>query len=237
MENSFLEFRILGDWSCEGVAMPIKKGLLFRTLAMDYSFFCGVIAVDGTLLTDEGCDLVFENGDFTIYTPTLDSLNIGDCFRFRVVRGQVFYFSQIFRVVPDDDETCKIEYWCDENTFGFPYEENGFRNSVFLPLMLHSVQYPQKEKIYQKSNGEQVVLYAKIEEEWKLETEYIPLEWHRKLIMALSHDHVRINGKEVAKKEGYKIDYNNEIVSECGEKLYKGSCVVRGNSVERNSNC
>ncbi len=235
MENSFLEFNPLYQWGCEGVALPIKKSGSFRTLADSYLTFDSVVKLYGTVITENGCQLS-ESGDFVFNSSFLSDLEIGTCFRFKVKRGLETLFSQIFRVVPDDNETSRVEYWCDENAFGFPYEED-FANSVFLPLRLYDVQYPQKEKIYQKKNGENVVLSSKIEEEWRLETEYIPLGWHKKIIVALSHDHVRINGKNVVKKEAYKIDYNNEIVTECGEKLYKGTCVVRGDIMEKNSNC
>ncbi len=236
MENSFLEFKPLFQWSCEGVALPMKRSDYFRALVDSNLTFDSVVELYGVAITENGCQLR-ENGDFTFNTSFLSGLEVSTCFRFKVKRGNETLFSQIFRIVAENDEVSRVEYWCDENSFGFPYNDV-FSNSVFLPLRLYNVQYPQKEKVYQKKSGENVVLFAKIEEEWQLETEYIPLDWHKKIIVALSHDHVRINGKNVVKKEAYKIDYSNEIVAECGEKLYKGTCVVRGDTMEKNDfNC
>ncbi len=235
MENSFLEFKPLYEWSCEGVALPMKKKDFFSSYVDSKLVFDSVVSLYGNTITNEGGTIYFD-GEFHFNNSHLSSLDIGDCFRFKARKGSDTFFSTIFRIVADDNDTARVEYWCSEPAFGLPYDDVTF-NSVFLPLRLHSVQYPQKEKVYQKKSGENVVLFANIEEEWQLETEYIPLDWHKKIIVVLSHDYVRINGKNVVKKEEYKIDYSSQIVTDCGEKLYKATCVVRGDVMERNGNC
>ena len=105
-----------------------------------------------------------------------------------------------------------------------------------MPIRLHSPQFKQEDKIYTKRNGEQVVLYANITKEYEGETDYIPMEWHEKILVALSCDEVYINGERVTKSGSYDIDHENYTTSDCGIKLLRATFKVTTNVTQRNSN-
>lgn len=145
--------------------------------------------------------------------------------------------SNLLRYVGDDnDEYSVVNYRCKNSAFGFPFSEINADISVLLPVKIGKPQYSQSDKIYTKRNGDNVVLYSEITKEYECETEYIPEEWHRKLLVALSCDYFYINGELLTKSDKYDIDWKNYLTTDCGEKLAKATFKVKANVTERNSN-
>lgn len=128
-----------------------------------------------------------------------------------------------------------IEYTCGTETFGLPFTTSRPIRQ-WLPIMVKDPQPEQKDEVYEKLSGERVVMYATINEKYSCETDYIPYEWHKRIVMALSCDIVKINGTRLTKSESYEIDWENKIKLECGEKLTKAEWKMVANITSRNSN-
>lgn len=148
---------------------------------------------------------------------------------------QVQKYSNILVRVEDEEQYAVVKYSCKEPAFGFPFDSTGYVQQL-MPINLHSPQFKQEDKVYTKLNGEQVVLYASITKEYDGETDYIPMEWHEKILMALSCDEVYINGEKVTKSGNYEIDHDNCTYSDCGIKLMRATFKVTTNVTQRNSN-
>lgn len=144
------------------------------------------------------------------------------------------YYSNLL-IKEDDAQYADVKYSCKEPAFGFPFDGTGFVQQL-MPINLYSPQFKQEDKVYTKRNGEQVVLFASITKEYEGETDYIPMEWHEKILMALSCDEVYINGEKVTKSGNYEIDHENYTYSDCGIKLMKATFKVTTNVTQRNSN-
>lgn len=156
------------------------------------------------------------------------------------IDNQKTYYSNLL-INDTDADISVLEYRCKEPAFGFPFGNDidtgvalTMRNE--LPIKLYSPQFKQEDKIYTKRNGEQVVLFANITKEYEGETDYIPMEWHEKILMALSCDDVYINGERVTKSGNYEIDHDNCTYSDCGIKLLRATFKVTTNVTQRNSN-
>lgn len=152
---------------------------------------------------------------------------------------QITYSNILRRVIGNDYST--IQYSCSEDAFGYPFShklESGTTPAInqTLPLLLTSPQYKQEDKIYTKRNGENVVLFANIAREYDGHTEYIPIDWHEKILMALSSDKVYINGERVTKSGNYEIDHDNCTYTDCGIKLMRATFKMTTNVTQRNSN-
>ena len=150
-------------------------------------------------------------------------------------------FSNLLKYQDDAKGLTRVEYWCDEDAFGIPFQSAKRSSQVFhavswVPLLLKDPQYATKEEVYEKLNGEEVVLSSTINKEYEMETDYIPEEWHYKLVVALSCDHVTIDSSSCRKSGDYSIDWENYDETECGIQLAKGQCKIRRNYNERNSN-
>lgn len=175
---------------------------------------------------------------FIIRQKSFYRMRVGQQFYLRKMADDgVLSWSKPLVIIDDDKYTSVIKYRCNEPVFGFDYGKRNEFNAIRLPIHLHRPQFPQSDKIYQKSNGERKVLFSKVDKEYELETDYMPVEWHEKLIVALSHDEIWINEERLTKTGEYTIDYENEEFTDCGISLVKGSCKMSTNITLRNSNC
>ena len=105
-------------------------------------------------------------------------------------------------------------------------------NIVELPFYLRDPTMPTDEKIYTRSDGSNIVLYQRKDEQYTLETDLIPYFWHKNIDIALSHDTVYISNPNASsfdplntatqfvKKGNYEIEYMKAPFSSFG----KGSC-------------
>lgn len=158
---------------------------------------------------------------YVLYTPELE-------YEYR-------YSNLLRRYENPEGLLAMIEYTCGTETFGLPFTtDRPIRQ--WLPIMVKDPQPEQKDEIYEKLSGERVVMYATINEKYSCETDYIPYEWHKRIVMALSCDIVKINGVRLTKSESYEIDWENKIKLECGEKLTKAEWKMVANITSRNSN-
>ncbi len=196
---------------------------------------------------------VIKNGVATDYIHFLLDDNIGqfiapmECFRVcveHIFDGEVVKteYSNLLRLVHrDSNYLSELIYGCHETQFGLPFFDDSnveeYKLCIALPVRISKPQYKQTDKIYENRNGEQIVLYATINKEYEGETDYIPEEWHEKIVTALSCDEVYINGERVTKSDSYEIDQDNYTYSDCGIRLTRATFKVKTNVTQRNSNC
>lgn len=203
-----------------------------------------------------------ESGYFIHHTLKALSQYIApmECFRLRHLTGyfdsntgkmvwELTEYSNLLRYVYNEDGYLSaLRYYCNEPQFGLPFFAKEvqvgnrkiytkFGAQLALPIRISKPQYKQTDKIYENRNGEQIVLYATINKEYEGETDYIPEEWHEKIVTALSCDEVYINGERVTKSDSYEIDQDNYTYSDCGIRLTRATFKVKTNVTQRNSNC
>lgn len=211
------------------------------------------VNTDGDDILEENIDLTYNDQWLTLFVEDASYLgllythvSVGETFFLRLTRvknGNTSYlYSQPLVRVPDDGFV-PIEYYCNEDAFGFPFKTVGDNlhtptaAAVMLPIRLHSPQNVQDDKTYVKGNGEVVTLYAKYYKEWEGETEYLSEEMHDKIVAALSCDEVYIDGKRVTKTDKYQVDWENyDLDCDGVTKLAKATFKVRENITQRNSN-
>lgn len=165
--------------------------------------------------------------------------------RFVYANGGVMYLSEVQyeykysnllrRYENEDGGLSLLSYTCGTETFGLPFtSERPIRQ--WLPIMVKDPQPEQKDEIYEKLSGERVVMYATINEKYSCETDYIPYEWHKRIVMALSCDIVHVNGTRLTKSDSYEIKWDNFSKLDCGEKIVKAEWKMVANVTSRNSN-
>jgi hypothetical protein len=71
-----------------------------------------------------------------------------------------------------------------------------FLNRFRLPLKITRAQFPIAREVFTKSNGETVVLSAVISKTYQGETDFLPEKLHERIVVALSHDTVNIEGEK-----------------------------------------
>jgi hypothetical protein len=187
-------------------------------------------------------------GNNTIAVP------VGSCFKFALVWDVYdsshvhvwrFYYgcTNLFRrTAPGDSYTSVIAYanatgsGLSDPSDAFDFHYTGpnltMGNVVELPCYLRDPTMPTSQKIYTRSDGSNVVLYQRKDEQYTLETDLLPYLWHKALDVALSHDYVAIytpnanafdplnTATQFVKKDNYEIEYMKAPFSSLG----KGSC-------------
>lgn len=159
------------------------------------------------------------------------------CFRIRVLSGSTHYYSQPFTYTQNVTETSILKYYSEKQVFGFPYDDDDFQNRIRLQFKIEKPQFPQQDEIYIDAMGVRRLLTSRVDKEYALETDYLSVEMHEKIIVALSHNFVFINDEQLQRSGAYEIDYENELLSDCGEKLYKGTARMARNTTLLNLNC
>lgn len=71
-----------------------------------------------------------------------------------------------------------------------------FLNKFRLPLKITRPAFPIAREVFTKSNGETVVLSAVISKTYQGETDFLPEKLHERIVVALSHDTVNIEGEK-----------------------------------------
>lgn len=158
----------------------------------------------------------------------VDGFDCGECFFIQVIKfehkGDVINQDIVgcigcFQKICDPCYTSVVQYINNENAFGFLYTNgnpntlNGLYNRVRLPLYLNQPQFPVKRNVFTLSNGMQKKLSSRIEKEWNVETDYMPKEWHEKLVIALEHDHIGMQNvnsntfSEFMNESNYEINW------------------------------
>lgn len=114
-----------------------------------------------------------------------------------------------------------------------------FSNRVRIPMQLHSAQFPEDRTVFRKANGVTKTLSVVIKHTYDLETDFLPELWHRRLVIALSHDNVNWEGDRylggVVKDGDYNIQWPDGVLH---YPTAKAECKVQVTPFDAtNSNC
>lgn len=123
-----------------------------------------------------------------------------------------------------EPETCftqVVQYSCNENSFGFYYNEvravvSDWANIVRIRLTKHSPQLPSKKNVFQLSDGTYKKLSSSMQEEYSCLVDHANKNFHKRLAAALEHDFVSIgdaatiNPNVVADSDDYKIEWEDK---------------------------
>lgn len=248
--NQFIKFQTDIVSECD-VALPVLFG---RSSLSIY-----ISATAGDLIVIDVNTIDGQNKASMFYTPTTNgwhSVSIsqgisadkmasrfedGDLFIIRLRNATLDYtlYSQPLQFRKSLDGLAVLTYSCNENAFELPFADAG-EAIVTIPMVLTDPQYLQEDKVYTKSNGENVVLYAQYKKEWQAETDYLSERWHDNIIKVLSCDKIQIETggiKQYVSKNGdYEIDWDNYDQLPDGTKTAKAAVKLQANINSRNSN-
>lgn len=100
-----------------------------------------------------------------------------------------------------------------------------FKNRVRLPFYLKQPQWPTERNTFRKSNGVTKVLSVVIRNTYQGVTDQMTKEFHEKLVIALSHDDVTIEGDRldsgVVLSGDYQVEWNDFIDNPLGAASFQ----------------
>jgi hypothetical protein len=146
-------------------------------------------------------------------------------------------FSNIFRRKNNTTWLTFVSYGNNEDVYDFHYPNNAVLNKNWLPLYQRKPKYPETRKVYIKSDKSYKTLSASIEKEYENLVEFMPDEFHDRMVVALSHDNIHFASSkidaDVFKKGDYDIDWQENDTLESAQAIFAINIQFEG----RNSNC
>lgn len=164
---------------------------------------------------------------------------VEDCYCVAVIIPDVDdpVFSNLFRRKNDTTWMTFVSYGNNEDVYDFHYPNNAVLNRNWLPLYQRKPKYPETRKVYIKSDKSYKTLSASIEKEYENLVEFMPDEFHDRLVVALSHDNIHFTSSkidaDVFKKGDYNIEWGEDDTLESAQAIF----VVNAQFEGRNSNC
>jgi len=234
-EFSFVRF---GDTESDALPYISDDDIAFQIFSDTPVTGIRILSMDGSVLQDVSSVIMQVFTDFgTLYFISPQFSVRPDCFRIALLNGgSVIAESNVFVKTSNIRHTTKITYRCDEDSFGFLYCPSFLVNTVRLPFYIKNPQFTQNQIVYHEYSGRIRVASATIGKEYKLETDYVTEEFHNRLLIALSHDTVFINGDLLTKTGNYSIDWEN-IREVDNRQEVTATCAMTANVISRNSNC
>jgi len=88
-----------------------------------------------------------------------------------------------------------------------------FKNRIRLPFILTKPQFPVEKNVFRKADGSSHVLSGFVRNTYEGKTDYLTADWHKKLVIALMHKDVTVEGtnflSDVVIDGDYGIDWND----------------------------
>lgn len=113
-----------------------------------------------------------------------------------------------------------------------------FKNKIRLPFYLTRPQFPREANVFRRADGSTKVQSVIIRKVFEGETENLPKEIHERLIIALSHDEVTVEGRfllsGVSLDGDYDIDWNKFLDYPLAKAAFKAQVTPFNYS---NDNC
>lgn len=127
------------------------------------------------------------------------------------------YCSNCFKYIEETCYTSVLKYLCNENSFGFNYEDATYYNLIRLPLYLDNPQPKTTRNTFRLSDGTYKKLSSVIEKEPQGNVGYMDEDQHFKMTMLLEHDHVYVKAatestfqKIITDEANYEIGWLNK---------------------------
>lgn len=113
-----------------------------------------------------------------------------------------------------------------------------FKNRIRLPITLAKTQFPVERNVFRLANGARKVLSVVISKTVQGTTDQLPEDWHRKLLIALSHDDVTIEDNRLLTGIVLESDYSIEWQDFLNYPLAQAKFTVNVTPFDAtNSNC
>lgn len=91
-----------------------------------------------------------------------------------------------------------------------------FKNRVRIAMQLHSAQFPSERSVFRKANGQTKTQSIVVRKTYELEVDFYNEEIHQRLVIALSHDNVRVEAErflgDISQDGDYSIEWPEGVL-------------------------
>jgi hypothetical protein len=200
-DHSLQTFTISAIVNCAGLGFRLKPG---QTYSVDYVF-------DYIKITHTYTTFLYSN---SIYNLSFIPGEIGICDKqveFVIVKNSTpdedVARTDGLDIRDTQDETVLITYSNHRNYAGLNYSDISPdpEFNLRIPAIFIQEDFPQTDEVLQLSNSRMIQLNSEIISKWLLQVKQVPIYMHKKILIALTHQYVSINGLSVVKNDAYEI--------------------------------
>ena len=94
------------------------------------------------------------------------------------------------------ERTKMIVGWCDQPSFGFEFDQTGFRLQQRAEIRSIAPNYPKSSVVMKSGTGNARVAYSEVEKYWQLHTGFASETFHDAMAAIISCDHFQIGDTE-----------------------------------------
>jgi hypothetical protein len=166
-----------------------------------------------------------------VLSNLLDNTFDGDCFQLAFACGvsepSFFISNQCFKKINDKCLTTKLQYFNNENAFGFLYRTAVVvinpppapplliptTNYIRLPLYLKEPIISSTKNVYVRSDGSRKLLSARLAKKYKAFVDNVTEEAHQNIVVALNHDQITLTTENLTNgiQVRFEDEYNNNF--------------------------
>jgi hypothetical protein len=166
-----------------------------------------------------------------VLSDLLDNTFDGDCFQLAFACGvsepSFFISNQCFKKINDKCLTTKLQYFNNENAFGFLYRTAVVvinpppapplliptTNYIRLPLYLKEPIISSTKNVYVRSDGSRKLLSARLAKKYKAFVDNVTEEAHQNIVVALNHDQITLTPENLTNgiQVRFEDEYNNNF--------------------------
>jgi hypothetical protein len=113
-----------------------------------------------------------------------------------------------------------------------------FKNRIRLPIFFAQPQFPMERDIFRLADGSSKVQSIIIRNTYEGKTDHFPEDWHRKLVIAMAHDTVTVEGERLLSDVVLYGDYGIEWQEFLNNPIAQANFKVQVTPFDAtNSNC
>lgn len=113
-------------------------------------------------------------------------------------------------------KTKMLVAWCDQNAFGFEFENTGFKLRQRALVRSIAPSYPKEKSIQKMGSGNARVVYSEVEKYWELHTDFASETFHDCMAIQIDCDHFGLGDTQgdikeyIAEAESYQPNWNGD---------------------------
>jgi len=200
-DHSLQSFTIAATVNCAGLGFRLKPA---QTSSVDYvvDYFKITHTYTTFLYTNSIYNLSFIPGELGICDTKIELVIVKNS-----TPDEDIARTDALDIKDTQDETVLITYSNHRNYAGLNYSDVSPdpEFSLRIPAIFVQDDFPQTDEVLQLSNSRMIQLNAEITSKWLLQVKQVPMYLHKKILIALTHQYVYINGLAVVKNDAYEI--------------------------------
>lgn len=189
--NYDLEFEIVGVTGSPNIAVGMGIQNMSQSIVYETGIAVHTVSVLNYVPGGQRAQLTAKFRLGNNYYP--GRIGVNNVSAVRVEPFEATYTSECLQYKEDwGSRTRMLTAYCDQDAFGFEFQNTGFRLQQRAGVRSIAPFYPKEKQIQRSGNGSARVVYSGVEKYWQLHTEYVTETFHDAMSVMIDCDHFAV---------------------------------------------